>query len=228
MNCSSLKEIRVPDTVTDIFVGAFEGCSAVETLIVPFVGSSRDSAGCFGYIFGGTNYGNQADYVPGTLKTVIVTGGSNIAKRAFADCSSIEAPDASRGACPNRRKDFFGAYRLSSITVAEGNPTYHSSGNCSIASYAFNNFKNIVNFIADRAVQEVRKFDFIICTSLKYVWFYLGLRKLVDSVFYDCKALREVYLPDNLVSRSMMIIFLNLQEWFYTSTRILLYTISQN
>jgi len=37
-NCSALKNIVVPDSVTSIGKDAFEGCKGLESLTVPFIG----------------------------------------------------------------------------------------------------------------------------------------------------------------------------------------------
>ena len=97
---------------TNINLGAFSGCSSLESITLPFVGekiktSSDTNQYPFGYIFGTdsytggvsttqTYYGsdtsettNSTYYIPSSLKEVVITGG-NILYGAFYNCSNIE------------------------------------------------------------------------------------------------------------------------------------------
>lgn len=99
-NFQQLKTVVVPDTVTYIGEGAFSGCSALTSITLPFVGeqkyTSTTSTNPFGYIFGTDEYTGGTStsqgttyYIPTTLKTVIITGGTILPKYAFRRCSNI-------------------------------------------------------------------------------------------------------------------------------------------
>ncbi len=78
--------ITIPDRVTSIGRGAFEGCSSLESITIPFVGETKDGTSDthFGHIFGANYYNFNDDYVPDSLKAVIITGGTSIGSSAFA------------------------------------------------------------------------------------------------------------------------------------------------
>lgn len=109
---AGLTSIVVPNTVTNIGEGAFGGCWNLQSITLPFVGntalSSSDSNQYpLGYIFGTTSveyvepstiqmyyesYGSFTQgwyYIPSSLKSVTVTGGSILAG-AFYNCSHLE------------------------------------------------------------------------------------------------------------------------------------------
>ncbi len=88
---TQVKTVFVSDTVTNIGQGAFSGCTALETLTLPFVGATKDGEEntYFGYVFGATQYTENANYVPTTLTEVILTGGTKIGYSAFYGCSSL-------------------------------------------------------------------------------------------------------------------------------------------
>ena len=79
--------------------GAFSGCSSLTSITIPFVGEKADGSENthFGYIFGAWSYEYNDDYVPESLKKVIITGGTSIGSHAFYGCSdltSITIPDS--------------------------------------------------------------------------------------------------------------------------------------
>lgn len=96
-NCSKLKSITIPDSVTSIGMGAFKWCSSLEKISLPFVGAEYNGTSNthFGYIFGAqagsyNNGENNENYVPSSLKTVVIRGGNLIDDDSFYKCNSIE------------------------------------------------------------------------------------------------------------------------------------------
>ena len=105
--------VVVPDSVTSIGAGAFQGCNNLVEVTLPFIGQSINattSLGLFGYIFGSTggNYGELTTsqgqgytyqgyysgagyyYIPETLRKVTVTLDTTISHYAFHNCDLIE------------------------------------------------------------------------------------------------------------------------------------------
>ncbi len=90
---SSLKKVIIPNSVTSIGNFAFSECSSLESITIPFVGATLNEKinTHFGYIFRAGIYYENSDYVPTTLKEVIITGGNSIGWYAFYNCSSLES-----------------------------------------------------------------------------------------------------------------------------------------
>ncbi len=88
-----LKSVTIGNGVTSIGTGAFKNCTRLKTITIPFVGATKDGTNNthFGYIFGAPSYTNNADYVPSSLETVTITGGTNIGSSAFYDCTSLKS-----------------------------------------------------------------------------------------------------------------------------------------
>ncbi|MBO7218814.1 MAG: leucine-rich repeat domain-containing protein, partial [Clostridia bacterium] len=86
---TALTEVVVPNSVTNISFRAFEWCSMLESIILPFVGDGS-SYTHLGYIFGVYSGEENAIAVPSSLKTVTITGGDYIDDFAFYGCENIE------------------------------------------------------------------------------------------------------------------------------------------
>ena len=121
-DCDSLTSVTIPDSVTSMGSGAFSGCGSLESITIPFVGATNEGASNthFGYIFGAWDSSDNDDYVPASLKEVIITEGTSIGGYAFYNCGSLTAitiPDSvtSIGDCA-----FCGCRALTSISIPDG------------------------------------------------------------------------------------------------------------
>jgi len=91
--CTSLTSIIVPKSVTTIGGSCFQNCTSLLSITLPFVGDSAKNGeyAHFGYIFGSYSLYDGNKYVPVSLQTVIITGGSKISKSAFYGCSHLRS-----------------------------------------------------------------------------------------------------------------------------------------
>lgn len=90
-HCDKLLSIIVPDSVTSIGKFAFYECNSLTSITIPFVGQLLDGTGntVFGWIFGTDQSYWNVEYVPKSLKEVVITGGVTIDDLAFENCKSI-------------------------------------------------------------------------------------------------------------------------------------------
>ena len=88
--CKSLKSVKIHSDIIAISQGAFCGCDNLETITVPFIGSSKDENECLGYLFSPYSNTNNG-YVPDSLKFVVISEEcTSIAGSAFNGCKNIE------------------------------------------------------------------------------------------------------------------------------------------
>lgn len=139
-NCVKMKGITVPETVTLIgngaltSKGAFNGCSNLETMVLPFIGqragiTSAGQPALFGYIFGAESYdgsvrtkqmysetGSGTYYIPASLRSITVTGG-NVYYGAFYSCSQIVSITLTDEVKTIGGRAFDGCTALTEITI---------------------------------------------------------------------------------------------------------------
>lgn len=90
---TGITEIDLPDSLVAIGFGAFDGCTAMTKITVPFIGGSANTTHAFlGYIFGAASAETAYNYVPASLKTVIISDNcKEIPAFAFYKLSSLES-----------------------------------------------------------------------------------------------------------------------------------------
>ena len=120
--CSGLTGIAIPNSVTSIGFRAFEDCNSLTCITLPFVGATKDGTNntYFGYIFGARSSFYNDEYVPTSLHTVIITGGTSIGSGAFYYCSwftSVMIPDSVTSIGSSA---FAGCSSLTSIAIPNG------------------------------------------------------------------------------------------------------------
>ena len=121
-NSTGLKHVYVPDTITSIGIGAFEGCVSLESIMLPFIGASKEETDetSFGYIFGAQSYVNNNNYVPARLQSVTITNIINVKENAFYNCNLLTCINIPDGVESIDSYAFGKCGSLNSITIPEG------------------------------------------------------------------------------------------------------------
>ena len=94
-DCDTLRSVIIPDGVKQIGYGMVQGCE-LESITLPFVGECGTTKNSqFGWPFGARSFGGNISYVPLSLKSVVITGGTDgkqgiIVKGAFFGVDMIE------------------------------------------------------------------------------------------------------------------------------------------
>ncbi len=92
-NACALTEIVVPDSVTQIGVGAFAKCP-ITKMTLPFIGAdSTAKIGYIGHLFGATSYLQNNRFVPAGLTNITLSSAcTKIGDGALYDCLNLETP----------------------------------------------------------------------------------------------------------------------------------------
>lgn len=165
--------------------------------------------------------------IPATIAGYPVT---TIATSAFADCTGLTAITIGANVTAVETAAFSGCTGLTSITVADGNPVYHSAGDClietssktlvagcknseiptdgsvtAIGRLAFYKCAALTAIVIPDNVLSVGASAFEGCTGLADVTIGNGIKSVGNSAFLDCTALGEVVIPDSVTTMGVYV-----------------------
>ena len=180
--CSSLTSIEIPSSVTSIGDSAFESCSSLTSITLPFIKMH------FGYIFGASSSSANSNYVPETLKEVIITGGKSIGSSAFEGCSSVTSIEIQSGVTSIGNWAFKYCSSLTSIEI--------SSSVTSIGSSAFSRCSSLTSIEIPSSVTSIGSSAFEGCSSLTSIEIPSSVTSIGLSAFEYCSSLTGVYITD--------------------------------
>jgi len=131
INYVNLTSIIIPNSVTSIGSSAFAGCNSLTSMTLPILSfligsSSYSNANLFGYYFGASSYTNQNSLIPSSLKTIIITGGGNIADYAFYGCNGLTSITIPESVTSIGSYAFYGCDGLTSIIIPESVTSVYS------------------------------------------------------------------------------------------------------
>lgn len=227
----SLEFVNIPEGVTDIGRLAFYDCDGLTEVVIPKGANIEESVFAFcdnlkSVTLPSADYLEKMDFDFVTrLEKITLTGGESLADNTFKNCKSLKSvalpdtvTDISRGA-------FFGGsitpeYRpLSSITVSEGNPKYHSEGNCLIETQEKKLILGCKASVipSDGSVENIGYYAFAYCDFTGIV-IPESVSNIDKNAFYGCEKLVNMTLPyadflSDAVLKSVLGVPLNLKSY---------------
>jgi len=204
-DCTTVKVICVPSSVTSIGKGAFAGCKNLTRLELPFIGASRNTGETasqktlFGYVFGDSQadgcdgikqYISKSEsytaYIPKNLKTVKIANAS-LPYGAFYGVKSITVLTLGGTTTKIGESAFEGCTSLSELTLPEGY--------ASVGKNAFRGCSSLKTLELALGVTSIGTYAFSGCTSLEEILLPTTLREIGEATFYKCSSLKEIYAP---------------------------------
>ena len=190
--CSGLESIIIPNSVTSIGSSAFYGCSGLTSITIPFIGTKADGTGAmyFGCIFGASSSSYNDEYVPASLKEVIITGEANIGDYAFDGCSDLTSVTLPDSVTSIGSGAFRGCSGLTNVIIG--------NGVTSIEEGAFSGCSGIIQI--ENGVSYVDDWVIDCDESVTSVQLREGTRGIADYAFSGCSGLDSINIPDSITS----------------------------
>ena len=181
-----VESVVIPNSVTRIGAGAFYGCAYLKEITIPFVGADGGMYvnKHFGYIFGANSYSDNLDYVPSSLKEVIITGGGWIHQRAFYDCTELTSITIPSSVKSIGNDAFAGCKSLTSIAIP--------SGVTSIGERAFKGCTHLTSVTIPHGVKIIEQNLFEGCSSLTSVTIPGSVTRIRAKAFFGCGSLTSI------------------------------------
>ena len=178
---ATITQVTIPDSVTSIGFGAFSGCNWLSSLTIPFINNH------LGYMFGASSYSDNSSFIPGSLKTIIVTGGTSIASDAFSGCSGLTSITIPNSVISIGSSAFSGCSGLTSITIPNGLTNIESS--------VFFACSGLTSITIPGSVTSIGSSAFSGCSGLTSITIPNSVTSIGGSVFRNCTSLENLTIP---------------------------------
>ncbi len=227
--CKNITNIVLPDSVTYIGQYSFTACRSLESITLPFIGDGSDKQAYLGWIFGACNYKENEQYVPSSLKTVIISDENlSMSSYAFYGCRYLENVTIPDRASSIDMYAFYGCASLKNIIIPEGVTSigaYAFSGcgglegvyitdlkawcniEFSVGSnpliYADNLYLNnnlVTDLAIPQGVKEIKHNAFECCAGLKNISIPDSVEIIGEQAFRGCESLKNINIPDSVTS----------------------------
>ena len=180
--CSQITSVVIPESVENIKSKAFNSCTNIESITVPFIGGSANSNEKFSYIFGG----NVDWSIPESLKEIIITQETSIDSYDFMYCDNVESIVLSNTVKSIASYAFQNCYGLRGIKIPG------SVGK--IEHSAFQNCTDLTTVEIERGVKEIGVGAFNNCSSLRTLKLTKSIEKIDSDAFKYCPLSRVLFV----------------------------------
>lgn len=200
--CKGLLSVTIPNSVTTIGYAAFSGCINLKSITIP------NSVTSFG-----SGEGFNAFYLSNLETVVIAAGTTSIRDETFSSCYSLKKVVIPDSVTSIGEKAFYLCENLIQIKIPKsvtfiGN---HAFSGCSsltdivipnsvttIGDGAFSVCSNLTDIVIPNRVTTIADGAFESCRSLTSIVIPNGVTSIGNRAFYDCRNLTDIVIPDSV------------------------------
>ena len=176
--CRSLTSVTIPDSVTSIGEGAFRDCTNLTSIAIP------DSVTRIGeFTFSGCE----------SLKSITIPDSvTSIGREAFSGCESLTCITIPDSITSIENYTFGYCTSLTSITIPDSVT--------SIGEGAFNKCTSLTSITIPDSITSIENYTFGYCTSLTSITIPDSVTSIGEGAFRDCTNLTSIAIPDSVTS----------------------------
>ena len=176
--CRSLTSVTIPDSVTSIGEGAFRDCTNLTSIAIP------DSVTRIGeFTFSGCE----------SLKSITIPDSvTSIGREAFSGCESLTCITIPDSITSIENYTFYYCTSLTSITIPDSVT--------SIGEGAFNKCTSLTSITIPDSITSIENYTFGYCTSLTSITIPDSVTSIGEGAFRDCTNLTSIAIPDSVTS----------------------------
>ena len=179
----------IPDSVTTVSHGAFEGCTSLKSVTIP------DSVTSIG--------GDTFNSCTSLTSITIPNSVTSIERNAFEGCTSLTSITIPDSVTSIEKNAFYGCTSLTTLNVATANKNY-----VSVNGVLFNKDKTVLicypagkkdkSYNIPSGVKGISARAFDSCTNLKNVKIPDSMTQISEHAFQNCTSLTNVMIPDSV------------------------------
>lgn len=191
---SVIKSVTIPQGISNIGFGIFMDCKKLESISIPFIGDKpiNGENTHLGYLFGAYNGSVNKEFVPKNLKSVDISGGTEIYDSAFFNCDTLENITLANSITKIGNSAFRDCIKLKGMVLPNGVKT--------IGEYAFSSCSDAISINVPNSVTSIGKYAFQNCSSLLETTIPYGITSIEEYTYYKCSALTQIILPSTITS----------------------------
>ena len=177
-NCRNLKNIAIPENVTEIPNGTFINCSSLAAITIPQ---------------GVGEIGSNAFYGCSSLTSIeIPEGVKYLYEQVFYGCTALESVKLPQNLLQIGNNCFYKCGALSDISLPSSIEI--------IAEGAFYNCENLASPTLPASLRTLGKSAFQYCRNITTIVLPDGVASIPESCFYGCSSLESVTIPESLTT----------------------------
>ncbi len=236
LNNELVKDLVIPEGVTDIPQAAFRNCKSIRSVVIPGTVKSIGVVAfenCDSLLFatigdGVTSIGYRAFAICNVLNTIVIPDSvTTIEDYAFYACRTLKSVSMGKGLKSVGNRVFDECGSIEGVYITD-NETYsdiefgdHGWPNpVPLAVYVCSDEKNVGNLVIPEGIATIPIWAYYNWDHITSVEIHNGLKSIQKGAFENCNGIESIVIPDSVttIDESAFLDCNNLKDVYYTGT----------